>query len=159
MLSKMNSFIDKKDFVSQVKVKCDNRPDEFYRKKWRNIGHLSDKQRDGQCYLKWIAPITKRILWVTLRWNVITDQMSSTGSTEMPINLRKVGQILLFSHAQRTGNVEFSLVVELTEFQPMKTDNVAYHSSYVPYFKSRVILSPVSLLRWKDTLEITTLRW
>ena len=65
----------------------------------------------------------------------------------MPINLRKVGQILLFSHAQRTGNVEFSLVVELTEFQPMKTDNVAYHSSYVPYFKSRVILSPVSLLR------------
>lgn len=32
MLSKMNSFIDKKDFVSQVKVKCDNRPNEFYRK-------------------------------------------------------------------------------------------------------------------------------
>ena len=76
-----------------------------------------------------------------------TDQMSSTGSTEVPINLRKVGQILLISHAQRTGNIEFSLVVELIEFQPTKTDKIAYHSSYVPYFKLRVILSLVSLLR------------
>lgn len=73
--------------------------------------------------------------------------MNSTGSTEVPINLRKVGQILLISHAQRTGKIEFSLVVELIEFQPTKTDNIAYHSSYVPYLKLRVILSPVSLLR------------
>ena len=50
-----------------------------------------------------------------------TDQMSSTGSTEVPINLRTVGQILLISHAQRTANIDFSLVVELIEFKRTKT--------------------------------------
>ena len=57
------------------------------------------------------------------------DQIRSTGSPEVPIKLRKVGQILLISHAQSTRNIGFSLVAELIEFK--RTQNGSHCVSLI----------------------------